>query len=44
MLTFDEHPELHPAAFTCKFPSPLGELGVPDWLSGLLDLEADVPL
>jgi len=44
MLTFDEHPQLHPAAFTSNFPTALGELGVPDWLSSLLSLEADVPL
>ena len=44
MLTFAEHPLLHPAAFTTEFPTALGELGVPDWLAALLDLQADVPL
>ena len=44
MLTFDEHPLLHPVAFTTDFRDALGKLGVPDWLEALLDLEADVPL
>ncbi len=44
MLTFDEHPLLHPAAFTTEFPTALGELRVPGWLEALLDLQADVPL
>lgn len=44
MLTFEEHPLLHPVAFTTVFPTALGELGVPQWLAALLDLQADVPL
>lgn len=39
--TFDPHPFLHPAAFTTRFPAPLGELPVPRWLTDLLALDAE---
>ena len=37
------HPILRPRAFTTVFPGPLGDLSIPGWLLGLLDLEADTP-
>jgi DNA/RNA-binding domain of Phe-tRNA-synthetase-like protein len=43
-LSVDYHPILRPAAFTTRFPGPLEELPSPDWLTGLLALEADAPI
>ena len=42
-IKVEPHPILRPAAFTTRFPSPLGELAVPGWLTDLIALEADVP-
>lgn len=44
MLTYADHPLLHPAAFSTTFPTPLGELPSPDWLVAALVLEADAPV
>jgi DNA/RNA-binding domain of Phe-tRNA-synthetase-like protein len=44
MLTIDEHPLLHLAAFETRFEAPLASQPSPDWLSALLNLEADAPL
>jgi DNA/RNA-binding domain of Phe-tRNA-synthetase-like protein len=38
------HPSLRVAAFTTRFPAPLGELAVPEEIVGLLRLEAEAPL
>jgi DNA/RNA-binding domain of Phe-tRNA-synthetase-like protein len=38
------HPLLRPAAFTTRFPEPLGSLPSPAWLLDLLDLDARAPL
>lgn len=44
MLSYDEHPLLHRAAFTCTLPSPLGELESPGWLIQKLALDAEAPV
>lgn len=44
MLTYDEHPLLHPAAFRADLPAPLGELASPPWLLELLALDGPAPL
>ena len=44
VLTYDDHPLLHPAAFVARLPRPLGGLETPEWLAALLTLDADVPL
>lgn len=43
-LTVEDHPSLRPEAFTTRFPKPLADLPVPDWLTNLLALEADAPI
>lgn len=43
-IPLPEHPLLRVAAFTTRFPAPLGELDTPDELRRLLDLDADAPL
>ena len=43
-IIVDAHPLLRPAAFTTVFPAPLGTIDIPDWVSGLLSLEADAPI
>jgi DNA/RNA-binding domain of Phe-tRNA-synthetase-like protein len=43
ILTIEPHPLLHVAAFTSRFPQPLGELESPAWLVELLALDAAVP-
>jgi len=42
-LTFDEHPLLQRAAFTCELPRPLGESASPAWLLELLIPGAGAP-
>ncbi|NNM04222.1 MAG: hypothetical protein HKO65_03895, partial [Gemmatimonadetes bacterium] len=43
-IQVDHHPILRPAAFTSRFPRPLGELPIPLWLVDLLELDADAPI
>ena len=43
-LTIDPHPLLHAAAFTTRFPAPLGALETPAAVLGLLRLDAEAPL
>ncbi len=43
-VNVDAHPLLRPAAFTTEFPTPLGTIDVPDWVSNLLSLEAEAPM
>src|SRR6266550_2411654 len=43
-LTVDAHPLLRVAAFTTTFPAPLGELGTPPAVVGLLAADAPAPL
>ena len=43
-IEVEEHPILRPAAFTTRFPVPLGEMEVPVWLTDLFVLEADTPV
>lgn len=38
------HPILRPAAFTTRFPVPLGELPAPEWLTDFLTLGAEAPI
>lgn len=42
-IEVDPHPLLRPAAFTTRFPVPLGGLPVPVWLTDLLTLEGGEP-
>ncbi len=42
-IEVDPHPLLRPAAFTTRFPVPLGGLPVPVWLTDLLSLEGEAP-
>ena len=44
ILTVDAHPTLRLAAFTTRFPAPLGELATPTAVRDALRLDADVPL
>ena len=44
MLSFEEHPLLQRAAFTCELPRPLGESPSPAWLRALLLPGAEVPV
>lgn len=44
MLTVDDHPLLHLAAFVTTYPRFLGEMESPEWLRASFALEADVPL
>src|SRR5687767_15036533 len=44
MLTLAPHPLLDLGAFITTFPSPLGDLPVPEKVRTLLALDADVPL
>lgn len=46
-VTCDSHPLLHPVCFTTHFPTTMGQLPQPDWLTDLLNLRptlAKVPL
>ena len=43
MIMVEPHPLLRPAAFTTRFPSPLGGLAVPGWLMDQLTLDAVTP-
>jgi DNA/RNA-binding domain of Phe-tRNA-synthetase-like protein len=43
-IEVEPHPTLRPAAFTTRFPRPLGELAAPVWLTDLIAPEAEVPL
>jgi DNA/RNA-binding domain of Phe-tRNA-synthetase-like protein len=43
-LDFAEHPLLRAAAFTTRFPAPLGELSTPEEVRRLLDLHVAAPL
>ena len=43
-LALDPHPLLHVAAFTTRFPAPLGALATPPAVLDLLRLDADAPL
>lgn len=43
-LEIEEHPLLRVAAFTTRFPAPLGGLSTPDALRRLLDAEAPAPM
>src|SRR5687767_3750023 len=43
-LQIESHPSLRVAAFTTEFPSSLGALGSPGWLTALLRSEAPVPV
>jgi DNA/RNA-binding domain of Phe-tRNA-synthetase-like protein len=43
-LDIEPHPLLRCAAFTTRFPAPLGELPEPTWLSDLLRDDADAPV
>ncbi len=38
------HPILRPAAFITRFPHPLGEMPVPEWLTRIISLDAPAPL
>lgn len=38
------HPILRPAAFTTRFPVPLGELPAPHWLTDLLVVGVEAPI
>ena len=40
LIEVDFHPTLRPAAFTTRFPRPLGRLVVPEWLTSLIALGA----
>ena len=44
LIEVDFHPTLRPAAFTTRFPRPLGRLVVPEWLTSLIALGADALL
>jgi DNA/RNA-binding domain of Phe-tRNA-synthetase-like protein len=44
MLAIDPHPLLRAAAFTARFPRPLGEMASPDWILALHRLEAEAPV
>lgn len=44
LVEVELHPLLRPAAFTTIFPSPLGKIVTPDWVTDLLHLETEVPL
>lgn len=43
-LEVDAHPSLDLDAFAATLPGPLGQLPSPDWLQGLLALDAPAPL
>ncbi len=43
-IEVDSHPLLALGSFTATLPRPLAELPAPDWLTGLLAADADVPL
>jgi DNA/RNA-binding domain of Phe-tRNA-synthetase-like protein len=43
-IAVEHHPILRPAAFTTRFPFPLGDLEVPAWLTALLDLDTEAPV
>ena len=43
-IEVEPHSTLRPTAFTTGFPSPLGELTVPEWLRNLVALDAEAPL
>jgi DNA/RNA-binding domain of Phe-tRNA-synthetase-like protein len=43
-ITVEEHPLLRVAAFTTRFPAPLGDLPTPDDIRALLRLDAPAPL
>ena len=43
-LRVDDHPTLRVAAFTTRFPAPLGELQTPPSVVALLTLDAPAPL
>jgi DNA/RNA-binding domain of Phe-tRNA-synthetase-like protein len=43
-ISVEHHPTLRPAAFTTRFPAPLGEIEVPAWLTTLLALDMEVPV
>ena len=42
-IEVEPHPILRPAAFTSRFPAPLGGMAIPGWLTELLSLDAEVP-
>lgn len=43
-LSVEAHPSLDLVAFLTIFPAPIGESPSPDWLKGLLSLEAEAPV
>lgn len=44
MLEVEPHPLLGLATVTADYPMPLGQVATPDWVSGLLGLDAASPL
>lgn len=43
-IELNPHPILRPSPFVTRFPRPLGEMEVPDWVQPLLSLDTDAPI